>query len=68
LAAALAERTLPPDAPLTMVMKGAFYAAREKDSKSKQFRALVLNWWKQAGELDKSLQPAVQELVKQYPE
>lgn len=68
LAAALAERTLPPDAPLTMVMKGAFYAAREKDSKTKQFRTLVLQWWQEAGALDKSLQPAIGELVKQYPE
>jgi len=68
LAAAIAERTLPKDVPLTMVMKGAYYAAREKDSKNKQFRGTVLAWWKEAGETDPQLQPLIQELVKQYPE
>ncbi|MEO8495469.1 MAG: hypothetical protein ABI614_10385 [Planctomycetota bacterium] len=68
LAASIAERILPRDAALTMVMKGAYYAAREKDQSSKQFRAIVLAWWKQAGEMDQQLQPVIQELVKQYPE
>jgi hypothetical protein len=68
LAASIAERILPRDAPLTMVMKGAYYAAREKDESNKQFRPIVLDWWKQAGEMDQQLQPVIQELVKQYPE
>ncbi len=68
LASSIAERILPRDAPLTMVMKGAYYAAREKDQSSKQFRPFVLDWWKQAGEMDQQLQPVILELVKQYPE
>lgn len=68
LASSIAERILPRDAPLTMVMKGAYYAAREKDQSSKQFRPIVLDWWKQAGEMDQQLQPVILELVKQYPE
>ncbi|MDA1053317.1 MAG: hypothetical protein O3C40_22940 [Planctomycetota bacterium] len=68
LAASIAERILPRDVPLTMVMKGAYYAAREQDETTKQFRPIVLDWWKQAGEMDQQLQPVIQELVKQYPE
>ena len=68
LAASIAERILPRDAPLSMVMKGAYYAAREKDQSDKQFRPIVLDWWKQAGDIDQQLRPAIEALVKQYPE
>lgn len=68
LAASLAERNLPRDAPLTMVMKGAYYAAREKGQSNKQFRPLVIDWWRQAGEMDQQLQPVIRELATQYPE
>lgn len=68
LASSIAERVLPRDVPLTMVMKGAYFAAREKGQAAKQFRPLVLSWWKQAGELDPQLQATIGELAKQYPE
>ncbi|HRX80081.1 MAG TPA: hypothetical protein P5307_13510 [Pirellulaceae bacterium] len=68
LAASLAERILPREAPLTMVMKGAYYAAREKGQANKQFRPLVFTWWKEAGEMDQQLQPVLRELAAQYPE
>lgn len=68
LASAIAEQTLPKDVPLTMIMKGAYFAAREKDSANKQFRETVLVWWQEAGEMDQDLQPIIEALVKQYPE
>jgi hypothetical protein len=68
LASSIAERVLPRDVPLTMVMKGAYFAAREKGQTPKQFRPLVLSWWKQAGEMDPQLQATIGELAKQYPE
>lgn len=68
LAASIAERILPRDVPLTMVMKGAYFAAREKDQANKQFRAIVVDLWKQAGEMDPRLQPTIRELATQYPE
>ncbi len=68
LASSIAERILPPDAALTLVMKGAYFATREKDQASKQFRPVVLDWWKQAGEMDPQLQATISELAKQYPE
>lgn len=68
LAASIAERILPRDAPLTMVMKGAYFAAREKGQSNKQFRTFVIDWWKQAGEMDPQLQPVIRELATQYPE
>lgn len=68
LAASIAERILPRDTPLSMVMKGAYFAAREKDQANKQFRAIVVDLWKQAGEMDPQLQPTIRELATQYPE
>jgi hypothetical protein len=63
---ALAAQTIPRDVPLAMVMKGAYYAARDRGKN--QFRPQVLAWWKAAGESNPELQPVIQELVKQYPE
>ncbi|HUG69128.1 MAG TPA: hypothetical protein VMM76_15365 [Pirellulaceae bacterium] len=68
LAASIADRILPRDVPLTMVMKGAYFAAREKDQANKQFRTIVVDLWKQAGEMDPQLQPTISELATQYPE
>ncbi|MBC8350793.1 MAG: hypothetical protein H8E66_02325 [Planctomycetes bacterium] len=68
LAASIAERILPRDTPLTMVMKGAYFAARDKDQPNKQFRPIVFEWWKQAAQMDQQMQPVISELAKQYPE
>ncbi|MBI2477391.1 MAG: hypothetical protein HYV60_01680 [Planctomycetia bacterium] len=68
LASSIAERILPRDVPLTMVMKGAYFAARDKDQTNQQFREIVLDLWKQAGEMDPQLQTSIRELAKQYPE
>ena len=68
LAASIAERILPRDAPLTMVMKGAFFAVREKEATEKQFRDQGCGWWKEAGEADPNLQEVIRELAKQYPQ
>ncbi|MBP89086.1 MAG: hypothetical protein CMJ64_20615 [Planctomycetaceae bacterium] len=65
-AAAIAAQTIPRDVPLAMVMKGAYYAAR--DGEKKQFRPQVLAWWNAAGEANQDLQPVILELAKQYPE
>lgn len=66
LAASLAERIVPRDVPLSMVMKGAYFAQRDKGQSTKQFQAIVFDWWKQAGEMDTQLQPKIRELGKQY--
>ena len=68
LAASIAERILPRDEPLSMVMKGAYFAARDKNQPTKQFRPSVLAWWRQAGEMDPLLQPVIRGLAQQYPE
>lgn len=67
-ASALAEQTIPRDIPIALVMKGAYFAASERDAGKTQFREQVLGWWEQAVKLNEDLQPAVAELVKQYPE
>lgn len=68
LASALAEQTLPKDAPLTSVMKGAYFAWRERDATTKQFRDSVLAWWQAAAAAAPELRPIVSELAEQYPD
>ena len=67
-AVAVADQTIPRDVPLAMVMKGAYYAERDRRHPQKQFREQVLAWWQAAGEANQDLQPVVAELAKQYPE